>query len=199
MPRLHLSFGTRQGQDGNTQLYSLDYNDLHVTNQRDSRLTELLKGIPHSLLLSNDRDEMQILVPCWHFTKVWLTRARRWIACHSHCASHLIASLPQSAFQPRAGVQKHSYCRRIHLEWPYLLPLQGARLIRVRRTELKGNHTQKSTACRFLFAPTLAASIYLGALRFAHEDYNAAFRLADSFSSGESRGYIYMCTRRGPA
>ena len=35
------------------RLYSVDHADLFITNERNSMTTELLAGIPHSLLLSN--------------------------------------------------------------------------------------------------------------------------------------------------
>ena len=45
------------------RLYSVDHADLFVTNERSPETTELLAGIPHSLLLSNSNGEISVLVP----------------------------------------------------------------------------------------------------------------------------------------
>eukprot|EP00457_Paulinella_chromatophora_P000002 gb/GEZN01000002.1/.p1 GENE.gb/GEZN01000002.1/~~gb/GEZN01000002.1/.p1 ORF type:complete len:6816 (+),score=1425.09 gb/GEZN01000002.1/:114-20561(+) len=62
-PRLKLAFTARQDDDGETRLYSVDHADLFVTNQRPPLAGKMLAGIPHSLLLSNLQEEMQVLVP----------------------------------------------------------------------------------------------------------------------------------------
>ncbi len=51
---------------GITRLYSIDHVSLFVTNQRSELTTRLICGIPHSLLMSNDNNEVQILVPAVH-------------------------------------------------------------------------------------------------------------------------------------
>jgi len=63
LPRLKLAFTGRVDPDGETRLYSLDHTDLFVTNHRHPLVNRMLQGIPHSLLLSNLRGELQVLVP----------------------------------------------------------------------------------------------------------------------------------------
>jgi hypothetical protein len=63
LPRLKLAFQGRLDADGATRLYSLDHSDLFVTNDRHPLVNKMLQGIPHSLLLSNLRGELQVLVP----------------------------------------------------------------------------------------------------------------------------------------
>lgn len=45
------------------RLFSMDHADLFVTNERHSFTNKMIRGIPHSLLLSNLRGEHQLLVP----------------------------------------------------------------------------------------------------------------------------------------
>ena len=45
------------------RLFSVDHADLYITNERNQMTTELLAGMPHSLLLSNSNGEMSVLVP----------------------------------------------------------------------------------------------------------------------------------------
>eukprot|EP01012_Entosiphon_sulcatum_P007139 TRINITY_DN13559_c0_g1_i1.p1 TRINITY_DN13559_c0_g1~~TRINITY_DN13559_c0_g1_i1.p1 ORF type:complete len:4669 (-),score=764.85 TRINITY_DN13559_c0_g1_i1:3029-17035(-) len=63
LPRLKLSFAARVGNDGTTRLYSLDHAHLFVCNERGPLTTQLLQGIPHSLLLCDQNKEISILVP----------------------------------------------------------------------------------------------------------------------------------------
>jgi len=58
LPRLKLTFSVRNGQ-----LYSVDHADLYVTNDRSELTSALIRGMPHSLLLSNDNKEVTVLVP----------------------------------------------------------------------------------------------------------------------------------------
>jgi hypothetical protein len=63
LPRLKLEFRARRDHNGVERLYSADHSDLFITNQRNSMTASMLAGIPHSLLLSNVRNEMKVLVP----------------------------------------------------------------------------------------------------------------------------------------
>jgi len=63
LPRLKLSFTLRKDFEGNLRLYSMDHADLFVCNERDPSTTMMLRGIPHSLLVSNTQGELQVLVP----------------------------------------------------------------------------------------------------------------------------------------
>ena len=62
LPRLKLTFQARRVGD-RVRLFSVDHADLFVTNERSAETTELLVGIPHSLLLSNSNGELSVLVP----------------------------------------------------------------------------------------------------------------------------------------
>ena len=62
LPRLKLTFQARK-VDGVVRLYSVDHADMYVTNERSAETTELLAGLPHSLLLSNSNGEISVLVP----------------------------------------------------------------------------------------------------------------------------------------
>jgi hypothetical protein len=63
LPRLKLAFSARKDHMGIERLYSVDHADLFISNERSASTSEMLKGIPHSLLLSNVRGELQVLVP----------------------------------------------------------------------------------------------------------------------------------------
>ena len=62
LPRLKLTFEARR-VGGATRLFSVDHADLFITNERTPMTTELLAGMPHSLLLSNSNGELSVLVP----------------------------------------------------------------------------------------------------------------------------------------
>lgn len=63
LPRLKLTFEAKLDASGHTHLYSVDHADLYVSNARSDLTSKLLKGIPHSLILSNAEGELNILVP----------------------------------------------------------------------------------------------------------------------------------------
>ena len=64
LPRLKLGFAARPDHEGVLRLYSVDHADLFVANiNHTSPVAPMLAGIPHSLVLSNVRGEMQVLVP----------------------------------------------------------------------------------------------------------------------------------------
>lgn len=63
LPRLKISFHEKIDDSGEKRLYSIDHANLFVSNRRSALLTTLMRGIPHSLLLSTVDDEMHILVP----------------------------------------------------------------------------------------------------------------------------------------
>lgn len=63
LPRLKLSFTCRKDHEGIPRLYSLDHADLFVTNERNDLTSQMLQGIPHSLLLCNTQGETSVLVP----------------------------------------------------------------------------------------------------------------------------------------
>ena len=62
-PRLKLSFCERQDETGTRRLYSVDHSNLFVSNFRSPLITNLIRGIPHSVLLSSVDEELHILVP----------------------------------------------------------------------------------------------------------------------------------------
>jgi len=64
LPRLKLSFQARLGPDGATYLlYSMDHAHLHVSNERQSLVLNLMEGVPHSLLLADASNSYSVLVP----------------------------------------------------------------------------------------------------------------------------------------
>ena len=63
LPRLKLSFVGRFDHQNEYRLYSVDHVDLFISNERNATYNKMLVGIPHSILLSNVRGEVQILVP----------------------------------------------------------------------------------------------------------------------------------------
>ena len=63
LPRLKLTLNVRQDLSGVLRLYSMDHADLFVSNERNAFLTDALRGIEHSLILSNAKAELQVLVP----------------------------------------------------------------------------------------------------------------------------------------
>ena len=62
LPRLKLTFQARRVGMA-VRLFSVDHADLYITNERNQMTTELLAGMPHSLLLSNSNGELSVLVP----------------------------------------------------------------------------------------------------------------------------------------
>lgn len=63
LSRLKLSFTAREDHTGVLRLYSVDHVDLYISNESSTISSTMLSGIPHSLILSNVRGEMQVLVP----------------------------------------------------------------------------------------------------------------------------------------
>ena len=66
LPRLNMSFQEKLDENGVMRLYSLDHVNLFVSNQRSNLTTKLMRGIPHSLLLSTTNGELHLLVPVLH-------------------------------------------------------------------------------------------------------------------------------------
>eukprot|EP01050_Picozoa_sp_SAG11_P001054 SAG11_NODE_43_length_20795_cov_11.860456_2_plen_638_part_00 len=62
-PRLNLSFRTRSTEDGALLLFSEDHAGLFVSNTRNPRLEQLLRGLPTSILLESVNHEFFILLP----------------------------------------------------------------------------------------------------------------------------------------
>jgi hypothetical protein len=60
LPRLKLAFTARADHKGDVRLYSIDHVDLFISNERNASTVKLLAGIPHSLLLTNIRGEVQV-------------------------------------------------------------------------------------------------------------------------------------------
>jgi thiol-disulfide isomerase/thioredoxin len=63
LPRLKLAFTGREDHTGVLRLYSVDHVDLFIANESDMISPSMLSGIPHSLILSNVRGEVNVLVP----------------------------------------------------------------------------------------------------------------------------------------
>eukprot|EP00730_Choanoeca_flexa_P016716 TRINITY_DN795_c0_g1_i2.p1 TRINITY_DN795_c0_g1~~TRINITY_DN795_c0_g1_i2.p1 ORF type:complete len:147 (+),score=7.95 TRINITY_DN795_c0_g1_i2:442-882(+) len=122
---------------------------------RDARLVDLVRGIPFSLLLSNDHGEIQILVANQPFYQ-------------RQCAAQPFNRelIPSFALGSQfVGCEALYFLYQVHVSLSFVVP------------------------------PTLAASIYLSALRFYHQDYDVAFRLMDSFSSGIIQKISHACCR----
>eukprot|EP01087_Luapelamoeba_hula_P004848 TRINITY_DN1482_c0_g1_i1.p1 TRINITY_DN1482_c0_g1~~TRINITY_DN1482_c0_g1_i1.p1 ORF type:complete len:4317 (-),score=602.49 TRINITY_DN1482_c0_g1_i1:51-13001(-) len=75
MPRLKMAFKANLDNDGVTRLYSIDHVNLFITNTRSDLTTRLIRGIPHSLLLSDSNGEIQILVPSIHPMRPFIAAA----------------------------------------------------------------------------------------------------------------------------
>lgn len=63
IPSLKLGFRSQFNNHNEIQLYSVDHNELYISNLRTEQLTTLLKGIPHGLILQSLNHDIQILVP----------------------------------------------------------------------------------------------------------------------------------------
>ena len=63
LPRLKLAFTARVDHDNILRLYSVDHVDLFISNEHKTFSNQLLNGIPHSIILSNVREEVHVLVP----------------------------------------------------------------------------------------------------------------------------------------
>lgn len=63
LPRLKLVFTARMDHEGVLRLYSVDHVDLYITTDKSDMTKKMLSGISHSLLMTNVRGEMQVLVP----------------------------------------------------------------------------------------------------------------------------------------
>ena len=78
LPRLNMTFtskvvtvtdpGTGEARR-ETRLFSVDHSDLYISNERSELINKMIKGIPHSLLLSNRHGELQLLVPAIHMAR----------------------------------------------------------------------------------------------------------------------------------
>ena len=63
LPRLKMSFQEQEDKSGVRRLFSLDHVNLFISNHRSELTTQLMAGLPQSLLLSSANEELQILVP----------------------------------------------------------------------------------------------------------------------------------------
>ena len=62
LPRLKLAFKEHKDHKGLPQLYSLDHADLYICNEASTQIDDLLRGLPHSLVMRNTQGEKFILV-----------------------------------------------------------------------------------------------------------------------------------------
>lgn len=74
VPRLKLTFVTRI-LDGESRLYSVDHADLFITNDHTDLALNLIRGMPHSLLLANANRDLTVLVPCIRTVRPIITAA----------------------------------------------------------------------------------------------------------------------------
>ena len=81
MPRLKLTFTAKPDQDGTLRLFSMDHANLFVSNDRDPRVTKLIAGIPHSLIMSTAQGEMSILVSVWKVARPRVGSQVRRVSC----------------------------------------------------------------------------------------------------------------------
>ena len=63
LPRLQLSFFSKEGADGVTRLYSSSHAGMFISARRTDALNALLRGIPHGILLENLDGELSVLTP----------------------------------------------------------------------------------------------------------------------------------------
>jgi hypothetical protein len=79
LPRLNISFVSKHVKlpsgETVTRLYSVDHADLFITNYRSELIAQLMRGLPHSLLLSNSNGDLQILVPAIAPCRIPITSA----------------------------------------------------------------------------------------------------------------------------
>eukprot|EP00966_Prymnesium_polylepis_P043061 1000432-Prymnesium_polylepis.2 len=95
LPRLKLTFQARR-VGSVVRLFSVDHADLYISNERNQMTTQLLAGLPHSLLLSNSNGEMSVLVPT-----VPPCRPNIVSSCPAHTSTWPCASIPsRSPSQP---------------------------------------------------------------------------------------------------
>ena len=99
LPRLKIAFQARTDGDGVTRLYSLDHTSLFVPVQAREDVGKLLRGIPHSILLSNHNGELHVLVP-----NVYVTRPAIGNAPFS---TELGARPPEQLDWPALGEEDH--------------------------------------------------------------------------------------------
>ena len=59
----------------------MDHANLFVSNDRDPRVTKLIAGIPHSLIMSTAQGEMSILVSVWKVARPRVGSQVRRVSC----------------------------------------------------------------------------------------------------------------------
>eukprot|EP00760_Papus_ankaliazontas_P003017 PhM_4_TR11378/c0_g1_i1/m.4426 len=63
LPRLKLTFVSRP-EDGEDRLFSVDHADLFITNDHTELALQLIRGMPHCLLMANANKDITVLLPC---------------------------------------------------------------------------------------------------------------------------------------
>lgn len=143
LPRLKLSFSARLDANGVLRIFSLDHAHLFISNIRSRRITELLQGLPHSLVMADVHDSVAILVPA-------LNVVRPPISAAPYSTEIVVTRADVDWYQK---LDTRYYLYTVHISFS------------------------------FLFAPTLASSIYLMAMRYLHCEYDDVFRIASTIGT----------------
>jgi len=124
IPTLHIGFKSQFNNHNEIQLYSIDHNDLYISNIRSPQLDTLMKGIPHGLLFQTLHNDIQILVPTFRADRVYIQSAPYSTeVVVSRGAEYLLESLPYVMYPVHTS---HSFCflpsltaalQLLHLRW----------------------------------------------------------------------------------
>jgi hypothetical protein len=111
LPRLKLAFKCRPDFNGDLRLYSLDHSDLFISNIRLPAVNQMLRGIPHSLVLSNLKGELQVLVPV-------ISPPRPKVGSQPF-STHLVLDRGNAVWS--AGLSSRYYMYPVHVSTSFLL------------------------------------------------------------------------------
>lgn len=123
LPRVGLSFtSVTDGQD--TKLCSDQFAGLFISNTRTPTVLGLMEGIPHSILLEDNHEELYLLVPATVLPLRPSTDSEHAI----HFPSTVLLNRNDEAWRKRLGSVKH-YLYRVHLSQTFMIcPSLGSRL-----------------------------------------------------------------------
>jgi hypothetical protein len=119
LPRLKLTFAARLSADGSQYLlYSLDHSHLYVSNDRPALVTQLIQGVPHSLLLQDVNGAMSILVPSLNVARPAITGAP--------FSTELVLNRQDAAWYTRLDTRYYLYPIHVSLSFMFTPTLASA-------------------------------------------------------------------------
>lgn len=175
LPRLNLSFTLRKDKTNVPRLFSVDHPHLYVSNVRNDLVNNLMRGVPHGLLLTTENDQHNLLVPA--------VAALRPHFPSTPFGTELILRYNENIFKeeplPKTALRRG---RRVGVILPSA-PTPSSVKKKQQKKDAQVYIYPIHVSSSFLFTPTLASAIYMLWLRLAHRLYDEVVGLVNAIAT----------------